>query len=146
MSVAQYAQIADFFRFGVPSTARGALTDDQINAALQSASSTMDAHFRGRYALPLIAWGIEVTKYCCWLSAFELLSGTRGYNPASGADVNIVDRYREAMAWLNGVQRQAIHPDVTPQTTQTPTYNQPTIITSSVTLLDSGVTATTRGW
>jgi len=128
--MSQYANVAQFFVYGLPPTARGGLTDDQINAALVSASATMDSKFRGRYAMPLTAWGAEVSKYCCWLAAFELLSGVRGYNPAAGADVNIVDRYNQALIWLNDVQRQAAHPDVSPSVDQTPEYFQPTVTTS----------------
>ncbi len=128
--MSQYANVSQFFVHGLPPTARGALTDDQINAGLVAASATMDSKFRGRYSLPFTAWGEEVTMHCCWIAAYQMLSGVRGYNPAAGADVNLVGRYEKAMLWLHDVQRQAAHPDVTPTQEETPDYYQPTVITS----------------
>lgn len=144
--MSQYAQIADFFRYGIRPEARGTLTDDDINGNLVKASAMMDSKFRGRYALPFIAWGAEVTMYCCWIAAYLLLSGPRGYNPQAGADINIEGRFEKASLWLHDVQRQAAHPDVTPQQSQSPGYDQPFVITSSVASVTSGKTMRSRGW
>lgn len=144
--MSQYAEIADLFVHGMPATARGRLSDDELNGAIISASGTADSKIRGRYPLPLIAWGVELTKYVCWIAAYELLSGPRGYNPAAGADINLVDRYSRAIEWLDQVQRQAAHPDITPSAPQVPQYNQPFVISSSVVGLGTGATAARRGW
>jgi len=148
----QFAQVDDFFRYGLPSTARGALTDDQIDAALVSFTQTMNACFRGRYGPNdgsggdvLSRWGEEVVKYCCWGAAYELLSGTRGYNPAAGADPNILLRYQMTIDWLDKVQRRAVHPDVTAAVPQAGTYDQPIVISSSV-VDQNGRRGSTRGW
>ena len=105
----------------------------------------MDSYFRGRYSLPFIAWGQEVTECCAKLTAYHLLS-VRGYNPAAAADVNIRDRYTDAIDWLNKVQRQAVHPNVTPQPSQTPQYNQPFVTSFSVISTATGQKAPQRGW
>ena len=140
-----YASRADFFLRGIPSTARGRLSDDQIDGALADASAFMDSKFRGRYALPLVAWGPEITQKCCEVAAYYAMQ-IRGYNPASGADVNILQRYQLADEWLDKVQRQAAHPDVTPQATQSPTFNRPTVISSSSSVSGGGASGANRGW
>jgi phage gp36-like protein len=143
--MSQYATIAQFFTYGLPATARGNLTDDQINGALTSASGTADSKLRGVYSLPLLAWGSELTKYTCWIAAYELMTGVRGYNPAAGADPGIENRYVYAMTELDKVQRKATFLDVTPSPGQSPTYDQPLVISSSVVDM-SGRTASNRGW
>ena len=144
-----YASPADLVVHGLPATALGALTVAQQNAALDAASKIVDSKLRGRYALPLVAWGTEITQATCKIAAYELLN-IRGYNPASGADVNVSDRYLAAMHWLDQVQRQAAHPDVTPQPSQTPNFNSPTVISSSMAVtggLPTGsIAALNRGW
>jgi len=140
-----YASVSDLITYGLPATALGALSPAQQNAALESASKVVDSYLRGRYALPLTAWGSEITEATCRIAAYNLLN-VRGYNSAAGADENIAARYEQTILWLRDVQRQAAHPDVTPQASQTPNYDQPTVISSSVTSLATGATARNRGW
>lgn len=140
-----YASRTDLVTYGIPATALGQLSTAQQDAALDAASKRIDSYLRGRYALPLVAWGIEITQAACVIAAYQLMN-TRGYNPAAGADVNIADRYHETIAWLEQVQRQAAHPDVTPSPSQTPNMNRPTVISSSAVATGSGRTGTNRGW
>lgn len=144
--MSQYATVADLFRHGMPPTARGNMTDAQLNAALVSASTTADSYLRGRYAYPLVAWGDDLRKYVCWVASYELLTGPRGMAPGAGADSNIGERNNLAIEWFQGVQRKAIHPDITPSDNQSPTYDQPFVVSSSVVDVSTGRTAATRGW
>lgn len=139
-----YASRTDLTAYGIPANALGGLTTAQQDAALDAASKRVDSYLRGRYGLPLIAWGVEITQATCVIAAYQLMH-TRGYNPASGADVNIENRYHETIAWLEQVQRQAAHPDVTPQPAA-PTYNRPTVISSSAIATGSSRTGKNRGW
>jgi phage gp36-like protein len=141
----QYAALGDLTVYGMPATALGNLTTTQQTDALIAASSEMDSYFRGRYSLPFTAWGVEVTECCCKIAAYHLLN-IRGYNPASGADVNILNRYTAALMWLREVQRQAAHPDVTPGSGAVPSYNQPLVISYSVIDVQSGARAPSRVW
>ena len=140
-----YASLSDLVNYGITTNALGNLSTLQQTDALTSASAVMDSYFRGRYSLPFTAWGIEVTECCCKIAAYQLMN-VRGYSPASGADINIVNRFNDAIAWLNKVQRQAVHPDVTPQQNQTPAYNQPLVFSYSVVDVNSGARAPSRGW
>jgi phage gp36-like protein len=146
-STNQYAQISDLPLYGLPATAlkSPALTPDVLNAALQAASAEMDSYFAGRYQLPFLTWDSSVTEVCCKLTAYHLLS-VRGYNPASAADVNIRDRYMDGIAWLNKVQRQAAHPNVTPMDQSVATTQQPGVSSSSVVFVTTGQRLPQRGW
>jgi phage gp36-like protein len=85
------------------------------------ASSTADSYLRGRYGLPLSAWGQDLRRYTAHVAIYLLMTG-RGFSPQGGADRQITERYyaavgwpdRPGSGWFPGVQRQSIHPDVTP--------------------------------
>ncbi len=143
--MSQYATIANLFENGMPGTARATLTDAALTAGLVAASSEADSYLRGRYSYPLLGWGEQLTMYVCWVAAYLILSGGRGFNPAAGGDGNIRERYDDAREWFAGVQAKRIHPDITPSDGQTPTYDQPMVLTSSVTTA-GGRTARSRGW
>lgn len=145
--MSQYAQISDLPCYGLPATAlqSPALTPAVLNAALVAASAEMDSYFNGRYPLPLLTWDTSVTEVCCKITAYHLLS-VRGYNPASAADVNIRDRYTDSIAWLNKVQRQAVHPIVTPTDQSNPNTQQPGVSSSSVVFVSTGQRLPQRGW
>ena len=125
-----YASISDLTTYGLPTTALGQLTTAQQQAALDSASSTIDSYLRGRYALPLLAWGNELNEWAAIIAAYKLVMGVRGGNPATN-DRALKDRYDRAMFELAEVQRQARHPNVTPQPSQVPTYNAPQVWSST---------------
>ena len=99
---------------------------------------------RGRYALPLLAWGNDVRRYTAWIACY-LVCQLIGFAPQAGSDQLIVQRYYQAIGWPDrpgtgwfpGIQRQAIHPDVTPtiNTPGEPNHGLPQVRTNA-----------TRGW
>lgn len=144
--MSQYATISDLYALGsAPAIAYGDLDDDTKNAALVAASEKVDDHIRARFSLPLIAWGTSITEATCKIAAYNLLSD-RGYNPGAGADVNVRDRFIDAMAFLEKVQKQQAHPNVTPQPNDTPDFQQPFVSSFSVIDTATGRTAPNRGW
>lgn len=140
-----YASLSDLTTYGLPATSLGNLTVLQQQNALDNASETVDSYLRGRYALPLVSYGVEITEATCRIAAYNLMN-IRGYNPAAGSDVNLVNRYNDTIAWLNKVQRQAVHPNLVPAQNQVPNYNQPFVISYSVVDVNSGARASNRGW
>jgi phage gp36-like protein len=147
--VTAYGSVTDLTTVGLPSTALGQLTTLQKETALETASREVDTYLRGRYLLPLTAWGSEITKATCVLAAYALMA-VRGFNPQSGADVILSDRYNATIKWLTLVQKQQAHPDVTPTQASSATHIQPTLITSSVVNVATGAAGTAsrpnRGW
>jgi hypothetical protein len=114
-------------------------TPEQRGRACRDATEEMDAYFRGRFALPLLAWGNEVKRYTAYI-ALRNIAETIGYAPQAGSDSNILKNYyfvvgwpdRPGSGWGPGVQRQAIHPNVTPSTAQPgdPVHDVPQVFTS----------------
>lgn len=115
-----------------------------ISVAIQDqacldATGEVDGRISGRYAMPLLAWGNELTKVTAWIAIYLCFS-TRGFNAMNGSDKTIQDRYWEmvgnpnvpgSLGWLDKVQRQSLHPDVTPTvpSNQSPTYDLPQVYT-----------------
>lgn len=142
-----YATVSDLTTYGLPANALGQLSPTMQQAQLDNASKKVDTYLRGRYPLPLITWGTEITEAVCVLAAYTVIA-VRGFNPSSGADVVLRDRYLDTVNWLIRVQKQQAHPDVTttPSASEAQSFNQPTVISSSVVNLASGSTDTKRGW
>lgn len=107
----------------LPAAALQTTTNAQQTQACADASETADSYLRGRYALPLAAFGSDIKMHTAWIACY-LLMAMRGFSQRAGADDRIIERYYAAVGdpkipgsgWFPGVQRQAIHPDVTPAT------------------------------
>jgi len=107
----------------------------QLSACAQ-ASEIADSYMRGRYALPLQTWGGDVRFRTAQIAVWMLLKA-RGVNPSAGADEYWQTEYNDAIRWFEGIQRQAVHPDVTPAVAQPgdPTHDLPQVRTDQ-----------SRGW
>lgn len=143
--MAAYATKDELYIYGAPSKAFGQLTDAAKDAALEAASRTVDTYYRARFPLPLSSWDEQTKKVTCQIATYDLLS-IRGYNPASGSDINIKDRYDSAIAWLEKVAKQQAHPEVATAQINAPEVVQPSVITSSVVNLATGASSRNRGW
>lgn len=143
----RYAQLTDLYRYGAPATAFGALTDDDLNGELDTASAKVDEFLAARYPLPLISWPQSITEYTCRIAAYNAISA-RGYNPAVGndGDEQLEKRYNQAITMLTLIQKQQLHPAVQAQPDQAPTYEQPSVATFSVINVGTGATDSNRGW
>ncbi len=114
-----YCDPADIPATGINADALVDISTPEQQAACDAASTVADSFMRGRYGDPgpnvavLSAWDGSVRMYTSWLAVFILMQA-RGYQPTAGADDRIQVQYDNAIAWFNGVQRQSIHPSVTP--------------------------------
>lgn len=144
MPVTVYASTADFFRYGLATTALGSATTEDVEASLEAASSFMDGFFNGRYNLPFSSVSLEVTMWCCHIAAYLFLTAPRGYNPAAAADENVIARYNRALDYLDKTQRRAHHPVVVEVASKS-AYEQPFALSSSVINMNGRVGAN-RGW
>lgn len=116
------AQLAQY----IPAATLNLATLAQQNQACLDATEEADSYLRGRYALPLTAWGNDVVRYTAYIACYLLMSGPIGWAPEAGSDSNITTNYYRAVGWPDrpgtgwfvGVQRQSIQPDVTPSVAQ----------------------------
>lgn len=121
---APYCTVADLALY-VPAAMLASFPLAQQTQACLDASAVADSYLRGRYELPMLAWGTDLKRYTGYIAIY-MLATTRGFNSQSGSDTLIVNRYYEAVGmpgqngtgWFPGIQRQAIHPDVTPTIAQ----------------------------
>ena len=114
--MSSYCTVAQLLAYGLPSEAVQNLSNAQLQAECDAASTLADSYLRGRYALPLVSFDIELSMQVAYVASYNILA-SRGYNPEGGADSIYKDRWLMAIQWLQGVQRQAIHPNITPQPT-----------------------------
>ncbi len=110
--MASYADPTDLVRFGLPAAATEGIDVGDIQAALDAASDLADGYLRARFTLPITAPTNDLKSAVARIAAYELLS-TRGYNPETGSDPNVRDRYSDAIAWLKGVAKGDITPALT---------------------------------
>lgn len=133
--MSQYATTTDLTSFGLNAISVANIDPVVLNAQLIAASGLMDSYFAGRYNLPLVSYDQSVTINCCYIAAWLVLSKSRGFNPDNPGDVTVRQSYEDAIAWCNGVQRQAIHPTVVQTPIAGPAYQLPQVSTLP-----------TRGW
>lgn len=143
----QYAAISDLYLYGFREEARGDLSDAVLNAALVSASTTIDGFLGQRFGYPLSTWTTEITRWTAVLATFELMTGPRGLSSDSPDYQVLQDRKNEVLDFLKRAQRQDYHPvGLVPVTAPPGTSGtQPLVISFSV-IDANGRTGATRGW
>jgi phage gp36-like protein len=130
----QYCTPADLATYALPASALAPIPGPTQTAQCVAASEKADSYMRGRFQLPLLAWGTDLTMQTAYIAAYYCLA-QRGFNPASGSDQLVVKNYNDAIGWFEGVERQRVHPDVTPSTSVGTNYQLPQV-----------ASAQPRGW
>lgn len=144
-----YASQLDLQAVGMPPQAFGQISQAQIAAALQNASDYVDSFLRARYGMasvPLLAWDSTITKATAKVAAYYLIVDGRGINPNSTDWTIVRTGYEDSVEYLNRIQRQQAHPNLTLAATGLPGSIQPNVVSSSVVNLASGGRASNRGW
>lgn len=123
----------------LPASTLALASPAQQTQACNDASEEADSYLRGRYQLPMLAVGNDVVMRVSHMACYHLMN-LIGWPPQAGADRNILERYyaavgwpdRAGTGWFPGIQRQAIHPDVTPTLASpgNPVYDLPQVRTS----------------
>ncbi len=127
--MSQYATTTDLTNYGLNAISVANIDPAVLTAQLVAASAMVDSFLNGRYNLPLLSWDASVTINTCYIAAWLVLSKSRGFNPDNPSDVTVRQSYEDAIAWCNGVQRQAIHPTVTQTPIAGPSYQLPQVST-----------------
>ena len=140
--------MTDVFNVGLPQQAIASLTSAQQTEVLQAVSDEMDGYFRNRWgygSVPFTTFDSAVTLCAARMAAFRLVV-VRGFRSNSPQDMELRKGYEDAITWLKAVEHQQITPNVVVATANAAGSQQPSLITSSVVDLSTGVTAPTRGW
>ncbi len=141
-----YAQVADFYTFGLPQVALGAVQPSTVQSQLDAAAGRVDSQLGARYPVPLAApIPAIITQMTCQIAAYPILSNSRGFNPTLPGDKAVYDNYMAALAWLDDVKHQRAHLTGIAESGTSP-VPQPVVISSSVVNLSNGASAPNRGW
>lgn len=139
-----YVVASQLPQYGPPAMI-GLATSAQQDQACLDATEEMDGFLRGRYGngtgqpFEIVSWGNDLTKWTAYI-AINNIAELIGYAPQAGADVNLKTNYYRAVGWPDkpgtgwgpGIQRQSIHPDITPMVPigSNPNADIPQVITS----------------
>jgi len=127
--VAAYADRTDLYRLGIREDALGDTSTDDQDAALEAASRTADSYLASQLTVPLTGTiTLDVKSAVCRLAAYDLISGTRGFNPES--DPSLRDRYSDALRWLEGVSKGLIRPQVAPSEAVGEDLSDPVVVSN----------------
>ena len=103
-SSTQYATQTNLAQLGLIGGVLTSISGTIQDAALVAASAIADSYLQSRYDLPLTNWGQDLVRVVCQIAAYDLLT-SKGFNPATGPDENIRQRYLDALAWLQEVSQ-----------------------------------------
>lgn len=113
-----YCTDADLARLGVRAAATAGLAAEDLEAAREAASRTIDSYLPAKFAPPLTTWGADVSRVAAILAAWDVLCVQKGINPETPAGRLWEIRYQQAIGWLEGVRDGSIVPsgavDATP--------------------------------
>lgn len=147
--MAAYATTTDLATFGLSADALAGIDTNAQTAALTAASRLADGYLRARFTLPIATPSVDLVEAVCKIAAYTLLSA-RGFNPEAGADQNIRDRYRDALAWLKDVAAGTATPALTDSSPAGqlggPFVLQSQLQSDGLPLVVSGGRSTARGW
>lgn len=125
-TIAQISDLQNVF----PSSQWGPrITNAMAQFALDAEEDDALSRLRARYSIPNPPVGPfppKLVQAIVYKARFSLLV-TRGYNPANAADVLYERASKSADAWLDTVERQAIHPLIV-ETGPSPAIAAPMVI------------------
>lgn len=131
------ANLNQLRQLGLDSNAINGVSNADKQAALDAASDTITGILATQFPPPILTpYPMDLIKCECIYASWELLM-TQGYNPASGKDDNITQRYKWWVKWLEDVSIGEI---------------VPAIISASAAAIDAGasgpavITSTQRGY
>jgi phage gp36-like protein len=100
--VAAYCSRTDLTNLGIFADALRTISTTVQDGAIAAASDEMDGYLGSQYKLPLTAWGQDVRLMCARLTIYTLIS-SRGFNPNSPGDSQILDAHDMTERWLKRV-------------------------------------------
>jgi phage gp36-like protein len=104
-----YCDIAQLENLGMRAEALAKIQAPKKQEALQTASEVINGYL-GRYTRPLLAIGLDLTRACAIIAAYDLLS-SKGLNPdQSASDENVRLRYLDIIKWLELVAKGIVIP------------------------------------
>lgn len=110
--MAAYCTPDELTQFGIRAEALRTIDPSDLQAAIDAASDTIDGYLRSRYALPLVAWGKDITVICARLAVYQLVV-VRGFNAARAGDEQIEKQQELSMQTLRDIPPGRYSPSVT---------------------------------
>lgn len=103
--------------YGLPPKALARFTSEEQDRALEAASWTIDGYLRTRYNMPIVRWGLDLTRCTASIASYDLMV-QKGFDPGLAADEQLRLRYQDALNWLRSVQNGVIDPGLIDSSTE----------------------------
>lgn len=102
-----YASVALLISNSLTPESAANFSNTAMQTALEVASADVDSYLRSQQILPLTDWDGKISQVTTDLAAYRLWV-SYGFNPDAPQMLNVVERYRDARAWLDMVAKQLI--------------------------------------
>ena len=105
-----------------------------LQAQCDAASTLADGYLFPRMPVPVGkqaggAYPVDLVMRVAHIAAYNIIC-TRGFNPESGGDMALQQRYKMAVEWLEDVQRQRITPPWVVEPTSA-NYQMPNVVSGA---------------
>lgn len=114
-----YSTYAKFQQYGLRAGVIAGIPEADITASIGASSSVADGYLRGKFTLPLVAWGEDLELNVCKHAQWEVATAQKGFNPENPANSIYLERYNQAVRWFEQVARGFVTPsgivDSTPE-------------------------------
>lgn len=107
--MSSYATPAQLHKYAMPAAALASVSEPDQQAALDAQSAIADGYLSGRYVLPLLSHGEDLTINVCLLGEFAITT-TRGIAHEAESYEIIRDKRDAAIRWLENVRDGKINP------------------------------------
>lgn len=99
-----YCKRSDLSTFGTTADALEDVDPGVQDACILAASARIDGALKTHGNLPLVDWGMDITRAAAVLAAYDVIVASRGRNPEeSGEPDPLLDRYKMVEKWLSDV-------------------------------------------
>jgi phage gp36-like protein len=107
--MARYAVPADLVRLAISANALTGISNDAQQGALDAVSSTAEGYMGAAFRTPLLAWGDDLKRAVCQITAYDLLKA-RGFAPQAGSNDAMLASHDAAIRWLEQVSQGHVKP------------------------------------
>ncbi len=110
--MSSYAKPTDLVVHGAPAAMIADKAPEELQAALDAASTYADGFLRNRFTLPIVTPSVDLVMAVCQLAAWNLLR-VRGFSPEDQTGQAIRMGFDDAMSWLKRVADGTTTPALT---------------------------------
>lgn len=107
-----YASLAEFYQLGLKQEVVSTIPGADVEAAQFAARAVCDSRLAQRYTLPLVSYDADLKLAECKIAAWEVMCSQVGFNPTAPENETHLQRYEQALQWLDMVAEYKLTPTI----------------------------------